>query len=144
MQPSIKLKNAELSYLDSYKSSGKKSLRVYNRLNILLLLHKGKSVCEIEDFLSVDRKTVWRTKNRYLQYGAQKALEEKERPGQPVKYGTDQHVELSAMACGPCPEGRNRWTVRLLTAELKKKPGFETINRESVRLALKKMHVSPG
>ena len=66
------------------------------------------------------------------------------RSGQPVKYDTDQQAELSALACGPCPAGRRRWTIRLLTIELQKVHGLETINRESVRLALKKMNVSLG
>jgi putative transposase len=144
MSPFIKLKKSELAYLDSYKISGKLSLREYNRLNILLLLHKGKRINEISDFLNVDRITVWRTKTRYLKYGIEKALEEDKRPGQPVKYATDHQAELSVLACGPCPIGRRRWTIRLLTEELKKKPGFETINRESVRGALKKMNVSLG
>jgi transposase len=144
MQPPINLSKADLSYLDSYKSKSKLSLREYNRLNILLLLNKGKKVVEIEEFLNVDRITIWRIKKRYLEHGIEKALEEDERSGQPVKYATDRQAELSAMACGPCPVGRRRWTIRLLAKELKRKPGFETINRESVRLLLKKMNVSLG
>ena len=144
MQPSIKLSKTDLSYLDTYKSKSKLSLREYNRLKTLLLLNKSKKVVEIEEFLNVDRITIWRIKKRYLEHGIEKALEEDERSGQPVKYATDQQAELSAMACGPCPAGRRRWTIRLLAKELKRKPGFETINRESVRLLLKKMNVSLG
>ncbi len=144
MQPSIKLSKTDLSYLDTCKSKSKLSLREYNRLNTLLLLNKSKKVVEIEEFLNVDRITIWRIKKRYLEHGIEKALEEDERSGQPVKYATDQQAELSAMACGPCPAGRRRWTIRLLAKELKRKPGFETINRESVRLLLKKMNVSLG
>ncbi len=55
MQPPIKLSKTDLSYLDTYKSKSKLSLREYNRLNILLLLNKGKKVVEIEEFLNVDR-----------------------------------------------------------------------------------------
>ena len=144
MQQSIKLRKGDLSYLESYKSSGKLSLREYNRVNILLLLNKGKSITEIEDFLNVSRLTIWRTKKKFLQHGIAQALEECKRPGQPVKYAVDQQAELSAMACGPCPAGRRRWTIRLLTNELKEKAGFRTINRESVRSLLKKMNVSLG
>lgn len=140
----IKLKKAELSYLESYKQGGKLSLRQYNRINILLLLHRGKEARAIEEFLGVDRSTVWRTKKKYLSQGVYKALEEEARPGQPLKYTTDQEAELTALACGPCPEGRRRWTVKLLTEALKDKPGFATINRESVRLALKKMRANLG
>lgn len=144
MSEQIKLNKKERHYLEAQKKAGNLSLRKYNRINILLLLHKGKTPTEIEDFLDVDRVTIWRTKNRYKEQGVEKALEEEKRPGQPQKYSTDNEAELALMACGPCPEGRKRWTVRLLTDTLKSKQGFETINRESVRLALKKTNVSLG
>lgn len=144
MSTQIKLSKKELLYLGEQKRSGNVSLRRYNRINILLLLNKGKKTTEIEDFLDVDRVTIWRTKKRYLEAGIEKALEEEERPGQPVKYTTDHEAELAALACSPSPDGRKRWTVRLLTKEIKSKPGFESVNRESVRLALKKMNVSLG
>lgn len=144
MSMQIKLNKKELLYLDAQKNSGNLGLRKYNRINILLLLDKGKKNAEIEDFLGVDRITIWRTKTRYLEQGIERALEEEERPGQPKKYKTDHEAELAALACGPCPKGRKRWTIRLLTQELQSKPGFKTINRESVRLALKKMNVSLG
>jgi transposase len=144
MSAQIKLRKKELIYIGEQKRSGNVSLRRYNRINILLLLNKGKKNAEIEDFLDVDRVTIWRTKKRYLEEGIEKALEEEERPGQPVKYTTGHEAELAALACSPSPDGRKRWTVRLLTKEIKSKPGFETVNRESVRLALKKMNVSLG
>ena len=143
MDTSIKLKKSELLYLESFKN-GNRSLREHNRANTLLLLHKGKRVIDIEDFLGVERITIWRTKKKYMDQGVKKALEEDARSGQPPKYVVDHHTELAALACGPCPAGRRRWTVRLLTSELNNKQGFETINRESVRLALKKMNVSLG
>jgi transposase len=140
----IKLSDSDVAYLEKFKNNGKKSLREFNRVNILLLLNKGKKTSEIEEFLDVDRVTIWRVKNKYLESGIEKALVEDERPGQPVKYTTDHHAELASMACGPCPQGRRRWTVRLLTKELQKKPGLETISRETVRLALKKTNVNLG
>lgn len=143
MEQAIELTESELQYLEAYKA-GRRSIREYNRLNILLLLNKGKKPSEIEDFLSVDRNTIRRVKNRYLDQGLQVALSEAPRPGQPTRYSTDHQAELIALACGPPPAGRRRWTLRLLTEELKKRKGFETISRESVRLSLKKMNVSPG
>lgn len=144
MRTPIKLTKKELAYLEVQKRSADLGLRKYNRINILLLLSKGKKNSEIEDFLNVDRITIWRIKGRYLEQGIEAALEEIARPGQPSKYNSDHETELAALACGPCPEGRKRWTVRLLTETLKTKPGFETINRETVRLGLKKMNVSLG
>lgn len=144
MDTSLNFTRKELAYLESQKRKGDLSLRKYNRINILLLLGKGKRTSEIADFLSVDRITIWRTKRRYLEQGIESALEEEARPGQPVKYNSDHETELAALACGPCPPGRKRWTVRLLTEVLQSKPGFETVNRETVRLGLKKMNVSLG
>ena len=144
MSIQLKLTKKELLYLESQKKLPHLSVRKYNRINILLLLHKGKKTSELEDFLGVDRITVWRTKKRYQEQGIENALVEDDRSGQPLKYNTDHESELAALACGPCPEGRKRWTIRLLTATLKTKSGFKTVNRETVRLALKKMNVSLG
>ncbi len=144
MSVQIRLNKKELQYLESQKHVSNLGLRKYNRINILLLSHKGKRPSEIEEFLGVDRITIWRTKNRYVEQGVEKALEEEPRSGQPQKYNTNHEAELAALACGPCPDGRKRWTVRLLTETLKSKPGFKSVNRETVRLALKKMNVSLG
>lgn len=52
-------------------------------------IHKGKRSKDIEDSSGIDRTTIWQTKNRYYELGVEKALEEDERPGQPIKYTTD-------------------------------------------------------
>ena len=127
-----------------YKKAKQHSEREYNRANILLLLHKGKKDADIEDFLDVDRTTIWRTKQKYLKEGLEKALEEKYRSGQPVKYRTKEIAEIIATACSDPPEGRSRWTLELLTNTLRETKDMSTLNKESVRLILKKTNVSLG
>jgi putative transposase len=144
MKQKLKLKAAEVNFLKEFKNLGHKSIREINRANILLLLNKGKSVKDIMDFLDVDRTTIWRTETKCLQSGVANALLELERPGQPVKYTMKHETELVALACSKRTTGTRRWTVRSLTEELKQKEGFETINRETVRLILKKTNVSLG
>lgn len=134
----------EIDELRSFKSSAKRSRREHDRANILLLLHKGKKDAEIEDFLEVERTTIWRTKNRFLKQGLLPALGERPRSGQPKKYGQAEEAEVVALACSDAPEGRARWTLELMEEALRKKKGMETINRETVRLMLKKTNVSPG
>lgn len=141
---SVKLSPKELDQLRSFKSSEKRSQREYDRANILLLLHKGKMDFEIKDFLEVERTTIWRTRKRYLEEGLAGALKEKARSGQPKKYGQKQQAEVIALACSDAPEGRARWTLELLVEALEKKEGLETINRETIRLMLKKTNVSLG
>ena len=141
---SVKLSPSELEFLRVFKSSGRRSQREYDRANILLLLHKGKKDAEIVDFLDVERTTIWRTRMRYLQEGLQKSLQEKGRSGQPKKYGGKQEAEIIALACSDPPEGRARWSLELLTEKLSQQKGLETINRETIRLILKKTNVSLG
>ena len=140
----VKLSRSELAFLRSFKSAGKRSQREYDRANILLLLHKQKKDAEIVDFLEVERTTVWRTRMRYLQEGVEKSLQEKERSGQPFKYGAKQEAGIIALACSGPPAGRARWTLELLTEKVSQYRGLESINRETIRLILKKTNVSLG
>ncbi len=140
----VKLSRSELEFLRVFKSSGKKTQREYDRANILLLLHKGKKDTEIVDFLEVERTTIWRTRTRYLQEGLEKSLQEKERSGQPRKYGGKQEAEIIALACSDPPQGRSRWSLELLTEKLSQQKGLGSINRETIRLILKKTNVSLG
>ena len=109
-----------------------------------MLLDKGKKDKEIKDFLEVDRSTIYRTKRNYLQEGLEGALQEKARSGQPAKYGVKEKAEVIATACSGPPKGRARWTLALLADTLKGKKALSTINRESIRLILKKTNVSLG
>jgi transposase len=141
---SVKLSPSEMKFLKAFKSSGKRSQREYDRANILLLLNKGKKDAEIVDFLEVERTTVWRTRKRYLEEGLEKSVQEKERSGQPKKYGPEQEAEIIALACSDPPEGRARWSLKLLTEKLSEQKGLGSINRETIRLMLKKTNVSFG
>lgn len=140
----IKLTKKELKFLQDYKKSKDHSLREYNRANILLLLHEGKKESDIADFLNIERTTIWRTKQKYLKVGLEKSLEEKARSGQPQKYSDHHKAEVIATACSKAPEGRSRWTLRLLTTTLKKQKGMSSINRETIRLILKKTNANLG
>ena len=144
MSSKFKLSGKSRGYLRTFKSTGGHSLREFNRATILLFLDKGLTISEIENLLEVDRTTIWRIKKRYLDYGLEIALTEEIRSGQPLKYTTYHEAELTALACGPVPEGRRRWTIRLLVDQLNKQKGFETITYGSVRKLLKKTNLSLG
>ena len=144
MSTKFKLSENTRNYLRTFKRTGGHSLREFNRATILLFLDKGLTISEMENLLEVDRTTIWRIKKRYLDYGLEMALTEENRSGQPLKYTTWHEAELTALACGPVPEGRRRWTIRLLVDELNKKNGFETITYGSVRKLLKKTNLNLG
>jgi len=140
----ITLGRDEIIYLKNFIGKGRQSARALTRARILLLAHEGKRNYEIMDALGVSRSTIWRIKKRYLKEGLKNALKDKPRPGQPIKYTGKHEAEIIALACSNPPEGRKQWTLELLTEELLKKEGFETINRESVRLVLKKAKRNHG
>jgi len=140
----IRLNDSEVEYLKAYVKKGRKSARELTRARILLLVNEGKAETEVKDTLGICRATVSNVKKRYREEGLQSALTEKPRPGQPRKYTDEQEAEIIAMACTDPPRGRKRWTIRLLTSELNKRKGFKTINRESIRLILKKLKLNLG
>lgn len=140
----IRLKKKELEFLGDFLRKGSKKARAIARANILLMANKGMSTESIVEAIGTHRQTVWRIKKRYAAKGLKEALKEKPRPGQPVKYTEKHEAEIIAFACTNPPKGRKRWTIQLLTERMKKKRGCGTINRESVRLVLKKREQSLG
>ena len=140
----INLTEKEVEYLHNFLKKGRKSARELTRAHILLFTHEGKTEMEIKDTLRISRATVSNTKKRYREEGLKNALTEKPRSGQPKKYTNKQEAEIIAMACTNSPKGRKRWTIRLLTKRMKRRNGFETINRETVRLILKKAKLNLG
>jgi len=131
-------KKKEVDYLNHFIKTGNKSARTLTRARVLLLTNDRKKDKDIQDALNVGRSTIWRIRLAYSNCGLMESLAEKPRPGQPSKYDEKKKAEIIAFACTTPPSGRKRWTVRLLADELKKKSGFKTINRESIRLTLKK------
>ena len=140
----IKLKEKEVLFLKKLLKKGTNKARRLTRVNILLLANKGKQSDEIAMLLSINRSTVAQVKKRYIEKGIDYSLEEKPRSGQPAKYTKKHEAEIIAQACTKAPSGRKRWTVRLLTKTLSKRKNLKTINRESIRLILKKAELSLG
>ena len=138
----FKLKVKDREFLINLTKTGNRNSREFERAYILLALDKGKRHDEISEFYNVSRITIWRVKRKYLESGAMEAIKDEPRPGQPRKYDDNDMGEIVAMACSQAPEGRSRWTIRLLEKNLNEKGIM--INRESIRLVLKKTNVSLG
>ena len=140
----IKLKKEERKFLKDFLKKGTKKARAIARANVLLLADEGWETDTISKMVKVHRQRIWRIKKRFLEEGLEVTLEEKPRTGQPPKY-TDKHkAEIIATACTKAPSGRKRWTIQLLVKKLRKNKGLKTINRETIRLTLKKTKLSLG
>lgn len=144
MRTVINLLAKDKKYLKDFVKTGKQSCREIEHAYILLALDKRKPISEIMDYYDVCRMTIWQIQNKYTKDGLRAALEDAPRSGQPKKYKEKAEAEIVALACTQAPTGRAKWTLRLMVPELQKIKGLETINRETIRLTLKKKNVSHG
>lgn len=140
----ITLEPSDYSHLLKLIKTGKKTGKELERAYILLALHNRKPYNEIEAYYHINRTTIWRISESYKKDGMKKSLKDKPRTGQPRKYTERQEAEIISLACSNSPKGRKRWTIRLLTENLRKLDGLENINRETVRLTLKKTNINLG
>ena len=73
---------------------------------------------------------------RYRQGGLDRALYERQRPGAAEVLDQSQKQRLIAMVCSSPPEGRARWTVRLVAEEAVKRKMVPRVGRETIRILL--------
>jgi transposase len=97
------------------------------------------SDAEIADAFDVGVSTVHRLRQRLVEDGLEAALSRRPMSSKrPRKLDGAQEARLIAITCGPAPEGRARWTLRLLADKLVELEVVDSIGRETVRQTLKK------
>lgn len=62
-------------------------------------------------------------------------------PNPPIITG-EREARIIALACGEAPDGRSRWTVRLLAEKIVELGIMEKVSYETVRATLKKQNLS--
>jgi hypothetical protein len=104
------------------------------------------SGCDIAQRLGMHLNTVARIRKRFVLEGDGPALNRKVREKPPIEPKIDGRIEahLIAICCGPPPEGRTRWTLSLLAAEMTKRGLVTSVCVETVRKTLKKTNCSLG
>lgn len=122
---------------------GTHKAREVTRARVLLAVDSGKSDQDIVKEFGLGRTTPLDIRKRYCEGGLPRALYDAPRPGQPVIHTNKDKTTLVALACSKPPEGRNRWTLELLEERLPDETGKQ-MNRESIRLTLKKMIPNHG
>ncbi len=81
-------------------------------------------------------QAIRRIAHRYRQGGLDRALYERERPGGAALLEESQRQRVIAMVCSEPPEGRARWTVRLVAEEAVKRKLVPRVGRETIRILL--------
>jgi putative transposase len=140
----VRLKEEDRDELNQYLRRGKSSARSLTRARILLLADEGRSDDEIVEALKVSRTTVNRIRKRYCEGGLEFALHEKPRSGAPPKIDGRVEAQLTLLACSEPPEGRSKWTLRLLADKLIELEAVDSISHMSVHRLLKKTRSNRG
>lgn len=94
---------------------------------------------QIAEALEVSTATVARERKRFCEEGLEVALMTR-KPGRPRRRVLDGRAEahLVALSCSDPPDGRERWSMRLLAEKMVEIGHVDTISYETVRRTLKK------
>ena len=111
-------------------------VRVVLRALVLLQLAKGASATRISGFVPLTPQAIRTIGHRYQRGGLESALFERPRPGAAAVLDDSQKQRIIAMVCSDPPEGRARWTVRLVAEEAVKRKLIPRIGRETIRILL--------
>ena len=145
----VVLSAEEREGLRALVSKGKSAARKQTHARVLLLCDesegKRRADMEVASTLSVGRSTVERVRRRFVEEGLESALN----PRKQLRFRRkaldgEAEARLLAVACGKPPEGRARWTLRLLAERLVELEVVESVGMETVRQTLKKTTSSRG
>jgi putative transposase len=131
------LTKADQQHLTAITRRGQAKARTFQRASALLQLQAGHTLLHIAETLQVSRQSVARWRDGYRQAGLQ-VLDEKPRSGRPVRIDGKQRARITALACSTPPEGRARWTLRLLADQAVELGYCGRLSHTGVRQILKK------
>lgn len=118
----VELAEVERAELSTLVDRGKVAAHKRRHAQILLKADQGEhgpawTDERVAEAFEVHPNTVRGIRQRFVEEGLQAALNRKKqrnRKGPPPRLDGAQEARLIALACGPAPEGRARWTLRLL------------------------------
>jgi len=146
----VTLTEEERRMLRAMLSRGKAAARKLMHARILLKADgspggPGWKDDAIAEGLDVGRATVERVRKRFVEEGLPAALERrKSRRQYDRALDGDAEAHLIALACQKPPEGRSRWTLRLLADQMVALEYVDHLSYQTVRRTLKKTNSSLG
>ena len=140
---SVKIKPKDRARLDKFLHSGVQQVRVVLRALILRQFAQGSTAPRIAQALPLTAKAVREIAYRYPSGGLDRALYDQPRPGAHPRLDDSQKQRIVAMVCGKPPEGRARWTVRLIAEQAVKRKLVPRAGRETIRVLLQSHDLKP-
>jgi transposase len=139
----VTLTASERAQLAAFVLGGKGAYRRLKRAQVLLAADRGSSDAQIATHIGVSTSTIYRTKQRFVEEGLERALSEAPRPGAERKLDASDESLLIAMACSEPPAGRARWTMQLLADEMVRLTVHDTVSDETIRRRLNELQLKP-
>lgn len=139
----VTLSSEERAELEALVSGGKAAVRKVKRAQILLAAAAGSKDEAIAANVRVGTSTVYRTKQRFVEEGLERALAEGPRPRPERKLAAHEEALLVAVACSDPPTGRARWTLQLLAGEMVRLTAHTRISDETIRRRLAEVDLKP-
>ena len=146
----VTLTESERHFLQAMLSRGKAAARKLVHARILLKADASAdgpdwSDDQIAEGLEVGRATVERVRKEFVEEGLEAALERrKPRRQYQRRLDGDGEAHLIALACSQAPQGRSRWTLKLLADRMVQLEYVEQVSDQTVRRTLKKTSLSLG
>ena len=143
----IELSEEERKRIHGIINSEATKQQIRKRASILLLADSsaGKPMTQAEMCIrcGVSDVTIFNTLRDFCTEGLEYTLKFKRTKvtNPPIVTG-EKEARIVALACGAPPDGRSRWTVRLLTERVIELEIMEEVSRETVRTILKKHGLS--
>ncbi len=144
----VTLTEVERKKLEAISSKGKKAARTVLYARALLLLDAGEHgprwiVANVAEALGVTSRSLEQLKKRFVEKGITAAIERKRRikPPREIQFGGEFEAQLLTLACSPAPDGRKRWTVRLLAEKMVELEIVPAVSPMTVCNTLKKMNL---
>ena len=139
----IKVSLKDVTLISELLRGGIQQVRVVLRALALQQLARGVTAPQVAQTLPLTAKAIRQIAHRYNRNGLDRALYEKPRPGPNQLLDDSQKQRIVAMVCSSPPEGRARWTVRLVAEEAVKRKLVPNVGRETIRILLQSHELKP-
>jgi len=146
MHKELYLSKEQRKELSDFVNKGTHSAKLIKRARVLLALDRTDKkdhlrITRISDQVDLSRQAIYNILDEFLvSENVSEFLVRKKRetPPVPAKITGDVEAKIIAKACEPPPEGRSRWTIRLLAENLVELD----VGRSSINTVLKKLNFS--
>jgi transposase len=137
------LKPEDRRTIEALLKGGVQQVRVVLRALTLQRLDAGWSAPTVAEVVGFGAPSVRAIARRYRDHGLDRALYERPRQGHAELLDATEKQRIIAMVCSAPPEGRARWTVRLVAHEAVKRKLVPRAGRETIRILLESHDLKP-